>query len=125
MNNMNKKIDNLKSELKTELSKEEVDFLKIAELSQDILDQDKNFIRFSIDAKHIHRLGFELVGKQETALSELIKNAYDADAFSVNIEFKNYSKEGGTLIIKDNGSGMTEKDIRSGLDAYFNGGQRT
>ena len=110
---MAQSLDILKKNLQAELSKEKIDFQKVAQLSQNILDSDRDSVRFSIDAKHIHRLGFELVGKQETALSELIKNAYDADATNVNIEFKDYSKAGGVLIIKDDGSGMTERDIRN------------
>jgi signal transduction histidine kinase len=106
-------LDKLKKDLQVELSKEKIDFQRVAQLSQNILDQDQDSVRFSIDAKHIHRLGFELVGKQETALSELIKNAYDADATNVNIEFKDYSRPEGVLIIKDDGSGMTETDIRN------------
>ena len=42
-------------------------------------------LHFSTDAGIIARLGRELVGKQETALTELIKNAYDADATNVDV----------------------------------------
>lgn len=106
-------LNDIKQQLKDELSKELVDFSRIYELNQQFIAQDKESVRFTIDAKHIHRLGFELVGKQETALSELIKNAYDADATIVKIEFSNYEKEGGTLIISDDGHGMTEDVIRN------------
>lgn len=108
-----KHLDVLKKQLTTELERESIDFQIIAELNKKILECDKGTVRFSIDARHIHRLGFELVGRQETALSELIKNAYDADATAVRIEFVDYNKPGGTLIISDDGSGMTEEAIRS------------
>ena len=107
------KIQDLRSKLQSELAKTGVNFQEIAILSQELLEQDQDSVRFSIDAKHIHRLGFELMGKQETALSELIKNAYDADATEVIIEFKNYTKPGGKLIIQDNGHGMTADQIRN------------
>ncbi|MGA1841888.1 MAG: ATP-binding protein [bacterium] len=84
----------------------------MAVLSHKLLEQDQDSVRFSIDAKHIHRLGYELVGKQETALSELIKNAYDADATEVRIEFKKYTEPGGRLVIQDDGHGMTADQIR-------------
>ena len=67
-----------------------------------------------MDALHINRLGLELVGKQETALSELIKNSYDADAQKVEITFKGHQKMGGQVIISDDGAGMDSATIKSG-----------
>lgn len=55
-------------------------------------------VSFTVDAGIINRLGLELVGKSETALAELIKNSYDADANIVNLYFENAHKEGGNLI---------------------------
>ena len=46
---------------------------------------DQKRVGFTIDAGLIQRLGYELVGRAETAVSELIKNAYDADARNVNV----------------------------------------
>jgi signal transduction histidine kinase len=109
----NDKIIHLKSKLLSELDKPDINFQEIAVLSHELLEQDQDSVRFSIDAKHIHRLGYELVGKQETALSELIKNAYDADATEVRIEFKKYSEPGGKLVIQDDGHGMTADQIRN------------
>lgn len=103
----------LKSALALELAKRDPDHKRIAELSDALLDEATNSVRFSVDAQHINRLGLELVGKQETALSELIKNAYDADATSVEIEFENYDKVGGNLIVTDNGAGMDAQTIRN------------
>jgi len=103
----------LKASLQKELNKDSLNFERISELNDSLLALDPQATRFTVDAQHIHRLGFELVGKQETALSELIKNAYDADASFINLDFKNYDKAGGTLIINDNGSGMTKSDIRN------------
>lgn len=109
----NNSIASLKTALAKELGKESLDFQAIAELNNKLLECDKSAVRFSIDARHIHRLGFELVGRQETALGELIKNAYDADATTVTIVFANYSSAGGSLTISDDGSGMTETTIRN------------
>ncbi|HUX90433.1 MAG TPA: sensor histidine kinase [Gallionellaceae bacterium] len=106
-------LNTLKKQLSIELEQEHVDFQAIAELNKKILECDKSSVRFSIDARHIHRLGFELVGRQETALSELIKNSYDADATEVRIDFVAFDKPGGFLTIADDGSGMTEETIRS------------
>ncbi|HYC89922.1 MAG TPA: ATP-binding protein [Thermoanaerobaculia bacterium] len=45
----------------------------------------KKPIAFEADAALIDRLGSELVAKQETALVELIKNSFDADATTVKL----------------------------------------
>ena len=105
-------LDQLKEKLSDLIEEDSFDFDNFVSLSEKIVHLDAENVRFSIDAHHIHRLGFELVGKQETALSELIKNAYDADAKKVTINFTNYEESGGTLIIADNGCGMTEEVIR-------------
>lgn len=81
--------------------------------SREFVDDDPDRVRFSVDAGHIQRLGEQLVSKQETALSELIKNAYDADATTVTLTFSNQEKLGGSLVIEDDGVGMTEDVIRS------------
>ena len=96
-----------------ELTKAEPDWRMIEAASRAAVDSDPDALRFSVDAAHIQRLGEQLVSKQETALSELIKNAYDADATEVTLEFRNYNRVGGTLSISDNGTGMTEAVIRS------------
>ena len=56
-------------------------------------------------------MGYELVGRAETAVSELIKNAYDADARNVNVYFKNSNVIGGALEICDDGLGMDEGSL--------------
>lgn len=72
-------------------------------------------ISFSVDAGLIDRLGRELVGKAETAVSELVKNSYDADATTVDVEFINPNIKGGTLRITDNGLGMTLDQLKLGF----------
>ncbi len=79
---------------------------------------EENGIRevgFTIDAGLIQRLGYELVGRAETAVSELIKNAYDADATIVEVDFISANKIGGTLVISDNGVGMSEGQLINGF----------
>ncbi|MEO7048150.1 MAG: sensor histidine kinase [Ferruginibacter sp.] len=72
-------------------------------------------ISFNVDAGLIDRLGRELVGRAETAVSELVKNAYDADANKVEVEFIETLEPGGTLVIKDDGVGMTLEQLKSGF----------
>ena len=72
-------------------------------------------IGFTVDAGLIQRLGYELVGRAETAVSELIKNSYDADATIVDVDFIEPFQKGGILIISDNGIGMTEEQLINGF----------
>lgn len=72
-------------------------------------------VNFSVDAGIINRLGKELVGRAETAVSELVKNAYDADATTVELNFIDTEHEGGELWIVDNGSGMNREQLIKGF----------
>ena len=65
---------------------------------------------FVADAALIDRLGRELVGKQATALIELVKNSYDADATEVKVTL-----ERSALVIDDNGTGMTRDELIAGF----------
>lgn len=73
----------------------QVDYNKLIEVATDLSSEDLSNIRFSVDAKIVERLGEQLVAKKTTALSELIKNAYDADASSVNVDFIGTEEPGG------------------------------
>ena len=76
---------------------------------------DMKEVGFTVDAGLIQRIGYELVGRAETAVSELIKNSYDADATVVDVDFIETSTLGGSLIISDNGLGMTEQQLVNGF----------
>jgi signal transduction histidine kinase len=78
-------------------------------------ENSHNTIAFTVDAGLIDRLGRELVGKAETAVSELVKNSYDADGKNVEVNFINSLWSGGTLEIVDDGLGMTYDQLRSGF----------
>lgn len=75
----------------------------------------EDLVFFNVDAGLIDRLGRELVGRAETAVSELIKNAYDADAKSVDVDFIDTQEKGGTLVIRDDGVGMSLDQLRNGF----------
>ncbi len=111
----NSKIKALKEQLNLELLKENSDNNLILSLSHEIANLDHNSIRFSVDAGIINRLGKELVGRHETAVSELVKNAFDADAPTVDLFFENCDSPGGKLIITDKGSGMTREELVKGF----------
>lgn len=66
--------------------------------------------QFTIDARTIIHLGRESIKDHTTALLELVKNSYDADANVVEIEI--YKKSTQDIIrLSDDGDGMTETDI--------------
>lgn len=102
----------VRRQIDVELAKDTPDFARIAQLSDSLADNEQNRLRFTVEASHINRLGLELVAKRETALSELIKNAYDADAANVEVDLTDFENEGGTLVIKDNGEGMSRRTLR-------------
>ncbi|MGX1088461.1 sensor histidine kinase [Pseudomonas sp. AP3_22 TE3818] len=108
-------IASLKENLAEALGEDDVDYNKILSLANEIAKFDKENVRFSVDASHISRLGHELVSKQETAVAELIKNAYDADAEIVKAVFKNTHRVGGELVITDNGLGMSREELINGF----------
>ncbi len=110
--NLQKKI---REELQKILKNDPTNYSKILELSNQLAKFDKDNVRFSVDAGIIDRLGKELVARHETAVSELIKNAYDADSTRVVITFKESYKVGGTLEIEDNGLGMTKEQLINGF----------
>jgi signal transduction histidine kinase len=67
---------------------------------------------FEHGAMSIVQMGEELIGHPSTALLELIKNGYDADATECRI-YINYDSlnEKSYLIIQDNGLGMDDKTL--------------
>ena len=105
----------IKTKIQELLSVTPVDYGRIIELSNELAKFDSNNVRFTVDAGIITRLGDELVGKRETAVAELIKNSYDADATVVNVTFVNAWRVGGTLLIDDNGLGMNREQLINGF----------
>lgn len=109
------KIQEIKAAIEELLQAEKIDYTKFAALSNELVRLDREHVRFSVDAGIINRLGKELVGKAETAISELIKNAYDAEASYTHLVFMNAIKAGGTLVIEDDGNGMTYEELINGF----------
>ncbi|MGE0328323.1 MAG: ATP-binding protein [Polyangiaceae bacterium] len=66
--------------------------------------------RFKVDPKLASLLG-ESYRSSEEALKELVDNAWDADAENVNITLPG-AVDGGPIVIEDDGSGMTETELR-------------
>lgn len=66
--------------------------------------------KFSIDARLILQLGRDSIKDHSTALIELVKNSFDADASKVEVEIFSQSEE-NFIRVADNGFGMSEENI--------------
>ena len=88
---------------------------QLRELTDRLFEDEDDVLRFTVDAALISRLGRELVGKQETAVAELIKNAFDADATFVKLYFNDVDSPGGELKVVDDGAGMDRDSLRTGF----------
>lgn len=79
---------------------------------------------FDISAAVVRQLGDELVSDEVTAIVELVKNAYDADATFAHVvvntadaptgEESKFSKADGYVTVEDDGMGMSRADIERG-----------
>lgn len=71
---------------------------------------------FKVDTKLFQELGELLVAKESTALVELIKNAYDADATVVTVIGRNLKDAAkGSIVVSDDGVGMNGEEFRRGF----------
>ncbi|MBT0961890.1 ATP-binding protein [Denitromonas iodatirespirans] len=71
------------------------------------MSSDSRQVKFSVDTHLFRELGELLVGRESTALIELVKNAYDADATEVTVFGENIGDPiRGVIRISDNGVGM-------------------
>jgi signal transduction histidine kinase len=70
---------------------------------------------FTVDPRIFHELGALLVKRDSIALTELIKNAYDADAQSVRILGEDLTSPDGRIVVADDGIGMTARQFRDGF----------
>ena len=68
-------------------------------------------LRFKTNSRHISQLGRELVTDFVTALVELIKNSYDADAYGVKIVLDKPNTPESKIILIDTGTGMTQREF--------------
>lgn len=78
---------------------------------------DAKNLEFSVDSQLLGEIGERLVRKNYIALSELVKNAYDADATRILVRFINAKKskdksETSEIHLIDDGHGMTFQQVR-------------
>jgi len=63
-------------------------------------------------ARLLQLLGDQLIGTPRLAVFELVKNAYDADAESVSVTLKGLRTDQPSIVVQDDGEGMTLETIR-------------
>ena len=68
-------------------------------------------VGFRFSSRFSQLIGRNLISNPIVSVSELVKNAYDADADNISIEFKNLLTGSATLTIIDDGEGMTFEDV--------------
>ena len=69
---------------------------------------------FRVSTDILQRLGEELITSFDQGIVELVKNSYDADALKCSVELMDTENPGGTVVIADDGDGMSRDDILDG-----------
>jgi signal transduction histidine kinase len=71
--------------------------------------------RFTVDTHLFRELGELLVGRDSTALVELLKNAYDADTQDLFVYGEGLDTRNGFIQITDDGIGMSHEEFQLGF----------
>jgi signal transduction histidine kinase len=66
---------------------------------------------FEVDSALLSEIGEKLVTTPHVALSELVKNAYDADATKVTVTIQHHGDQCPSVEVDDNGHGMTRQAV--------------
>jgi len=75
-------------------------------------------VGFRAHARLLTMLGEQLIKNERVALVELVKNAFDADATRVLVDFRGFAEDfkpgpNASIVITDNGVGMTDQLVRT------------
>ncbi|HDS7265344.1 TPA: ATP-binding protein [Klebsiella pneumoniae subsp. pneumoniae] len=70
-------------------------------------------LELKFDPRTIEHLGVKMYSTLPPALAELISNSYDADSPGVVVEFTEINKTPKSIVIKDEGEGMSLDDIQN------------
>ncbi len=74
---------------------------------------NKRKVRFQLHPRVFAALGSDLVSNDFVAITELVKNSYDAFADRVDVRFGHDDEAGDYIEILDNGQGMDDETIES------------
>lgn len=70
-------------------------------------------VGFVFSSRFSQLIGRQLISNPIIAVSELVKNSYDADAENITVEFSQLLTDNPVLKISDDGDGMTFDDVKS------------
>lgn len=73
------------------------------------MDQNST-LEMTIDLNVLNHLGIRLYSNTPAVLSEIVANAWDADATNINITI---DKDNSTIVIMDDGHGMTREEVQN------------
>jgi signal transduction histidine kinase len=62
-------------------------------------------------ARLLKLIGAELISDDVLAVTELVKNAHDADALTVVVQFSGVTGPAGSIVVRDDGSGMDRETL--------------
>ncbi len=102
--------EDIKKNIQKLINAEKLDYRSILKLTKELSKLDEKFQRFSIDAKTLVHLGRDSIKDHTTALLELVKNSYDADAKNVEVDVLCRNKN-DLIRVSDNGFGMTKEEL--------------
>lgn len=68
-------------------------------------------VNFTLSARFSQLIGRNLISNPVVAVSELVKNSFDADADNISVIFNGLQTEKSTLSIVDDGEGMSYEDL--------------
>ncbi len=78
--------------------------------------EDYKEASFSVAARVAMQLGRESISNSIIAITELVKNSYDADSEHVKIQFLRPGNSSPIMVIQDDGVGMTPEVYQDMLD---------
>lgn len=70
-------------------------------------------LRFDVSGNLIRKFGRESISNKNVAILELIKNAYDAHAEKVELDFQDINTKDAKVLVSDNGDGMDYSDLKN------------
>lgn len=68
---------------------------------------------FSFSPRILEHLGISAYNSVRKCVAELVANAYDADATEVHVSLPDVIDENATIVIADDGSGMSTEDLKT------------